>query len=113
MLYSRRIAGAGARRIFERTIACFAMNDFERQQVKSLRDHGYALVPDCFSKALTDRIFEKANAMFRNLQIDLGRAYSVQNGQRASLEGLSYDELAATEKMIALRDPLVHIPEML
>ncbi len=50
--------------------------------------------------------------MFRALQIDFGRAYSVQTGERRSLEHLSYQELAATEKMIALTDPLLHIPEL-
>jgi phytanoyl-CoA dioxygenase PhyH len=113
LLYSRRIAGAGARRIFAENHRLFRMNDFERKQVKSLQNQGYALATEFFSKALTDRIFEKADAMFRNLQLDHGRAYSVQARQRPNLEGLSYDQLAATEKMIALRDPLVHIPEML
>jgi Phytanoyl-CoA dioxygenase (PhyH) len=112
LFYSRRIAGAGARRIFEENHRLFRMNDFERRQVESLRNQGYALAPNCFSQTLTERIFERADAMFRNLQIDHGRAYSVQNGQRPSLEGFSYDQLATTEKMITLRDPLLHIPEM-
>ncbi len=51
--------------------------------------------------------------MFRDLQIDFERAYSVETGERRSLAGVSYDELAASEKMIALRDPLVHIPEII
>lgn len=113
MLYSRRIAGAGARRLFREQKHLFVMNDFERRQVNCLREHGYALVPQFFSTELTDRVFATADAMFRNLQIDAHRAYSVQTKQRVTLEGVSYDELAATEKTIALRDPLIHIPEVI
>ncbi|MGC2507877.1 MAG: phytanoyl-CoA dioxygenase family protein [Candidatus Acidiferrales bacterium] len=60
-----------------------------------------------------DRIFEKADAMFHGLRIDFERAYSAQSGQRADLRNLSYEQLAASEKMIALADPLLHIPELL
>ncbi|MBZ5693763.1 MAG: phytanoyl-CoA dioxygenase family protein [Acidobacteriia bacterium] len=113
LLYSRRIAGVGARRLVEKNRSLFRMTGLEAKQVESLRSHGYALVPGFFPANLIDRIYAQADSMFRNLQIDLGRAYSVQTGERRSLEHLSYDELAATEKMIALRDPLLHIPELL
>ena len=89
------------------------MNAFEKQQVESLRNHGYSLARDFFPKELIDRILVQADRMFCDLQIDDARAYSVQTGERASLAELSYRHLAATEKMIALRDPLVHIPEAL
>ena len=112
MFHSRRIAGAAARRLFTQSPESFRSNPFESRQVQSLRRSGYALAPDFVAKATIDSIFAQADAMFRDLKIDLGRAYSVQNGQRRSLEHLSYDELAATEKMIALRDPLLHIPEL-
>lgn len=113
LLYSRRIAGAHARELFRQNAPLFAMNEYERQQVECLRRHGYALAPDFFPRALTDTIFAKADGLFRALQLDEARAYSVQTGERQTLAGLSYQELAATEKMIALRDPLVHIPEVL
>lgn len=113
LFYSRRIAGAGARRLFRRNRHLFSMNDFETQQVESLRHRGYALAPERFPKDSMDRIYARADVMFRDLQIDFRLAYSVQSGQRRSLEGLTYDELAATEKMISLRDPLLYIPELL
>ncbi len=112
MYYSRRIAGAKTRRIFRRNRGLLAMNAFEAEQVESLRAHGYALAPGFFPESLVDSIYRKADAMFRDLQIDFERAYSVETGERRSLAGVSYDELAASEKMIALRDPLVHIPEL-
>ncbi|MGA8366776.1 MAG: phytanoyl-CoA dioxygenase family protein [Candidatus Acidiferrales bacterium] len=113
MLYSRRIAGAKPRSVFQRNRRLLGMNEFETAQVESLRTHGYALAPGFFPKGVVDRIHDKADALFKNLQIDFERAYSVETGERRSLAGISYDELAASEKMIALRDPLMHIPELL
>ena len=113
LLYSRRVAGAKMRELFRRHEALLLMNDFEREQVRSLRDEGYALIPQFFSRGLMDRIFRKADAMFHNLEIDARRAYSIQTGARDSLDGVSYEELAATEKTIALRDLLLRIPETL
>jgi Phytanoyl-CoA dioxygenase (PhyH) len=113
MLYSRRIAGAEMRRLFKRNRPLFTMNEVETQQVNSLRESGYALISEFFPRELIDRIFFKADAMFHNLEIDTHLAYSIQSKDRTTLEGLCYDELAATEKMIALRDPLIRIPETL
>jgi hypothetical protein len=85
----------------------------ETPNIESLRTHGYSLQTAYFPADLIDRIFSKADAMFRDLQIDVSRAYSIQTGERRSLQGLSYSDLAASEKMIALSDPLVQIPELL
>jgi hypothetical protein len=112
LYYSRRIAGASARSAFRRNRPLFRMNEFEARQVESLRSNGYALAPDYLSKPLVDAIYSKADAMFRSLRIDFVRAYSVQSGRLRSLENLSYDQLAATEKMITLSDPLLQIPEL-
>src|SRR5271163_2247862 len=104
LLYSRRVVGANMRELFRRHETLLEMNDFEREQVSALRAKGYALIPDFFSRAMMDR-------MFHNLEIDAQRAYSIQTRERRTLDGVSYDELAATEKTIALRDPLLRIPE--
>lgn len=113
LFYSRRIAGAKDRSAFQRNHDILRMNDFEMRQVESLRHHGYALASRYVPAEVIDHIYEKADAMFRSLQIDFGRAYSVQSGHRADLRNLSYEQLSATEKMIALGDPLLHIPELL
>ncbi|HTW24421.1 MAG TPA: phytanoyl-CoA dioxygenase family protein [Candidatus Baltobacteraceae bacterium] len=113
LLYSRRIAGSKERSSFRHNRDLLYMNDFERRQVESLRHSGYCLSARFFPAELVDRIHAKADAMFRNLQIDFTRAYSVQSGERTDLRNLSYEELAATEKMIAVADPLLHIPELL
>ena len=113
LFYSRRIAGAAARRSFHRNRALLVSSVLERSNIESLRTHGYTLLPEYFPATLIDLIYSKADAMFRDLQIDFMRAYSIQTGERRSLEGLTYSDLAATEKMIALSDPLVHSPELL
>lgn len=112
LLYSRRVAGSKERSAFRRNRDILRMNDFETCQVESLRRYGYALTSRYFPAELIDHIYGKADAMFRNLQIDFARAYSVQSGERADLRNLSYEQLAKTEKMIALGDPLLHVPEL-
>ena len=78
------------------------MNGFEEQQVDSLRSHGYALAPTFLSGGIDRTDFcacvRTCSAIFRSTSA----RYSVQMGQRASLGRLSYAEIAATEKMIAL-----------
>jgi hypothetical protein len=112
MFYSRKIAGAEVRRTFKGHRDLFAMNEMEKQQVSSLRQSGYALLSGFFPPELMDHIFFKADSMFHNLEIDMRHGYSVQTKKHATLEGLSYSELAASEKTIALRDPLIRIPEL-
>lgn len=112
LLYSRRIASAMMRELFLRNRNLFSMNALETQQVTLLHSRGYALVPDFFARDLVERLYKQADAGFRALRIDPLRAYTVQTGARKSLDGLSYEELEASEKMIALRDPLVQIPEL-
>lgn len=101
------------RDVFLRNHELFKMNGTERQQVALLQEHGYALLPDFFLGNLIHTIYEKADAMFRSTQIESKLGYSVQSKERTSLQGLSYEELAATEKVIAVRDPLLNIPEVL
>lgn len=113
LFYSRRIAGARARSEYRSQRSLFRLNDFEAQQVASLRNQGYTLAPRFVPPEIVNCMYARADAMFRTIQIDFHRAYTVQDGMRDTLEGLSYEQLAASEKMIALRDPLLHIPELL
>jgi Phytanoyl-CoA dioxygenase (PhyH) len=112
LFYSRRVAGAGARAAFRRHAGLFAMNPFESQMVEWLRSEGFALAPGFLSRPVADSIYAQADALFHALEIDEQRSYSVQTGERATLEGASYEQLSATEKLIAVRDPLLRIPEL-
>lgn len=109
--YSRYIAGMAERSLYHHEKLLFAMNALEAKHCEELRTQGFTVIRDFFETALMDTILEKADLRFRSLQLDFYDAYSVQNKQRASLEGLSYQDLEASEKMIALKDPLFHIPE--
>jgi Phytanoyl-CoA dioxygenase (PhyH) len=112
MFYSRNMAGAEMRHIFKEHRDLFALNEMEKQQVSSLRQSGYALLSEFFPRELMDHIFFKADSMFHNLEIDMHYGYSIQTKERMTLEGLSYSELAASQKTIALQDPLLRIPEV-
>ncbi len=113
LFYSRRISCAASRAIFLRNRTRLSPDSFELRQIESLRTQGFALVPAFFPNALIDPIYAQADRLFRSLAIDYRRAYSVQTGQRSSLEGVPYQQLAASEKMIALRDPLVQLPRII
>jgi hypothetical protein len=57
IFYSRRIAAAQMRRLFKRNRSLFTMSELEAQQVKSLRESGYALISEFFPREQIDRIF--------------------------------------------------------
>ena len=80
-------------------------------QVDSLRNLGYALVPGYFPTRSVDRIYARADACSESRKSIARARIPSKTGERTSLKGFSYAELAATEKMIALRDPLVNVPE--
>lgn len=109
--YSRRIAARAERALYRREQTCFAMSPLETRHCRELGEQGFTVLPNVFATALIDGIMEKADRLFRELRLDVYDAYSVQNKQRDSLRGLSYQELERTEKMIALQDPLLQIPE--
>jgi hypothetical protein len=99
------------RSLYRQAKLLFTMNALEARHCEELRTQGFTVIHDFFETALMDTILEKADLRLRSLQLDFYDAYSVQNKRRASLEGLTYRELEASEKMIALKDPLLHIPE--
>jgi ectoine hydroxylase-related dioxygenase (phytanoyl-CoA dioxygenase family) len=97
--------------LYRQEKSLFAMNALEAKHCEELSNQGFTVVENFFEIALMDTILEKADQRLRSLQLDFYDAYSVQNKRRASLEGLSYRELEVSEKMIALKDPLLHLPE--
>ena len=111
LAYSRYIAGRRERVLFQKNRDLFFMTPQEARHSEELGRQGYTVLPDFFATSLIDVLFEKADRVLRSLHVDPTRAYSVQNRQRESLEGLSHEELAATEKMIAVKEPLLSIPE--
>jgi Phytanoyl-CoA dioxygenase (PhyH) len=111
LFLSRFIASAADMALYRRNKRLFVMTALEKKHYDDLRDQGFTILHDFFDPKLVDRIYDKADQLFRDLQIDFHDAYSVQNKQRSSLEGLSYKELEASEKMISLEDPLLNIPE--
>jgi ectoine hydroxylase-related dioxygenase (phytanoyl-CoA dioxygenase family) len=109
--YSRFVSAHAERALFRKHTALFAMNMTEANHCQELRNQGFTVMEDYFDSSLMDSILQKADPLFKTLKLDLYDAYSVQNQKRASLEGLTYEDLEQTEKMISLRDPLLQIPE--
>jgi hypothetical protein len=83
----------------------------EARHSEELRARGFTVVPGFLKVEIADALFTKADALFRSGRVDPRDAYSVFNRKRSSIEGVSYEELEATEKMIAVKDPLLSIPE--
>ncbi len=113
LFYSRYLAGRRERALFRANASLFAMTPQERRHSEELRTQGFTVLPAFFDSSTIDRLYQKADRLFRALHVDPTDAYSVQNKQRTSLEGLSYAELEVSEKMIAIKDPLLSIPEVI
>lgn len=111
LAYSRRVLAARERKILQDHSALFVMSQSETSRCVELCQQGFTVLPELISTAVIDGIFEQADRMFKGLRINMGYGYSVQNKSRTSLEGLSYEELSASEKVIALQDALVNLPE--
>lgn len=109
--YSRFVSAHAERALFRKHKALFSMNITEGNHCWELRNQGFTVMEDYFDPSFMDSILQKADLLFKTLNLDHYDAYSVQNQKRASLEGLTYEELEQTEKMISLRDPLLQIPE--
>jgi len=111
LFYSRYIAARRERVLYRRQRSIFAMTELERRHCDELRNLGFTMLHGFFGAALADTLLAKADSLFRKLLLDPALSYSVQNRERASFEGLGYQTLERTEKMIALKDPLVNVPE--
>jgi phytanoyl-CoA dioxygenase PhyH len=113
LFYSRYLAGRREGELFRANARLFSMTPQEQKHSEELRAQGFTVMPGFADSETVDRLYQKADGLFRSLHIDPREAYSVQNKQRPSLEGLSYEELEASEKMIAIKDPLLSIPEVI
>jgi hypothetical protein len=111
LFYSRNIAAVRERILYRKLRHLFSMSPFEQQHCEALGRQGFTVLPEFFNADLVDTVYEKVDTLLKNLEIDPYDAYSVQNKKRPSLEGLTYEELAASEKMISLKDPLVKVRE--
>jgi len=89
------------------------MTPDERKHSEELRTQGFTLIRGFVDTDTVDHLYRRADELFRSLQLDSRDSYSVQNRQRSSLDGLTYEDLEATEKMIAIKDPLLSIPEVI
>lgn len=111
LFYSRHFAVRPERAEYKRAKHLFTMSPFEAARYDEIRTQGFTVLRDFFDVGRIDRMYEKADRLFRDLQISTGTGYSVERNRRKSLEGLTYEELESSEKFIALKDPLLNVPE--
>src|SRR5262249_14605720 len=107
LFYSRHFTLRPERADYKRNKHLFTMSPFETERYEEMRKQGFTVLYDFFSFSRIDFIYEKADRLFRDLQIDAGSGYSVEKKRRKSLEGLTYQELESSEKFVCLRDPLL------
>ena len=108
LFYSRSIRGATAKNLYARNRSLFSMSSFEANHCKELADQGYTILRDFLDTTLIDEIHRKADHFFRDCEISTVPIYE---GEYATLEGLTYEQLASTQPKIGLKDPMLQIPE--
>ena len=94
------------------TRPCSQWTTLKTQQVESLRNHGYALLSEFFPSDSSVAFLQKLTKCFAIFKSIWDERTPFKRARAGVFKDFLY-ELAATEKMIALRDPLIHIPELL
>src|SRR5262245_3425728 len=107
LFYSRHLTVRPERAEYRRQRRLFTMSPFESEHYNEVRTQGFTVLHDFFDVGRIDLIYEKADRLFRDLQVYPGNPYTV----RKSWEGLTYRELESSEKFIPLKDPLLNVPE--
>ncbi len=111
LFYSRHFLVQLERTEYRREKHLFKMSPFEAERYDEMRRQGFTVLQDFFDVGRIDLIYEKADRLFRELQIYTGTGYSVEKKRRQSFEGLTYQELESSEKFVSLQDPLLNVPE--
>lgn len=101
-----------AHRIFRKVPLLFALDDIESELLGNLLRSGYGTVPGFFSKGLIDRIYSKADAIFRtnaSKSLGLQNAGSIDAVNDRAIE----DAAGAQGRLVEIVAPLASIPETL
>jgi Phytanoyl-CoA dioxygenase (PhyH) len=106
LLYSRRVLGAEDVRLYREHRDLLAMTPGETHHCAQLARDGYTVIDDVFPVSVIDRILEQADELFRRGHFTDTAVYA-----GTDLRGRSYDEVASTQKIISLADPLLLMPD--
>lgn len=101
-----------AHRTFRRASRLFALDDVETEFLSGLLSRGYGVAPGFFSKELIDRIYAKADAIFRNAGGGIADL-SVPSAGHRSTDRKAHGTLSGLERALEVVDPLATIPETL
>lgn len=84
----------------------------EKEYVKNLRENGIITIENYFDDSLLDDIQKQADLMFNDLNI-YKQSYNTTHNRLASLDDMSYEELAVSEVSINTKEPLVNVPDFI
>src|ERR1700738_1335148 len=70
LFYSRHFTVRPERADYKREKHLFAMSPFETERYEELKNQGFTVLHDFFDASHIDSIYEKADRLFRNLQIE-------------------------------------------
>lgn len=104
--YNTSIVGAKCKQSFAEHRSQLESSDTVERNCESLRGKGYALVPGFLEDS--ERLFAKADQLFRDGKISNTPFYG---GEYKTLENVAYEDLARTQKTIAIANPLLQLPE--
>lgn len=101
-----------SRRVFRRAPLLFSLDETQSEFLAELLGKGYGIAPGFFSKELIDRIYLKADAIFRQNGDGAGVCSDRSSGEIRAGRNL-YDGSAGNDRLLEVIDPLAAIPEAL
>ena len=90
----------------------FSLDETQSEFLAELLGKGYGIAPGFFSKELIDRIYLKADAIFRQNGDGAGVCSDRSSGEIRAGRNL-YDGSAGNDHLLEIIDPLAAIPEAL
>jgi Phytanoyl-CoA dioxygenase (PhyH) len=106
LAYSRSVRGAAQRKLYREHRELVAMTALEVQHCAALARDGYTVIPDVVPLTVVDTIAAEADRRLRAGQIGRTPIYSGD----PPLAGMSYEQIAASQKLVTLSDPFLAIP---
>lgn len=99
-------------RIFQRHQPFLSLDDLETQFLRGLLNQGYAIAPSFFSKELIDRIYTRADAIFRR-EAAIHARQAIEDSPDSPAKKNAHLRSGAYERTVELVDPLGTIPDLI
>ena len=100
-------------RIFQRNQPLLSLSEMESQFLTGLLNQGYAIAPSFFSKELIDRIYSKADAIFRREAAVYKRRAMDEPAPYSPTGKDARNSSGPCERTVELVDPLASVPDLI